>query len=80
MVALFSEELKQDFSRAIHAKSSPLCMETYKNFFNSYRRPGVKIDYQLPKRNEVYPQCIVIVHRKQVLSRSSLLYMLIVFK
>ncbi|XP_022650492.1 choline O-acetyltransferase-like [Varroa destructor] len=60
-----TEELKQDFSRAIHAKSSPLCMETYKNFFNSYRRPGVKIDYQLPKRNEVYPQCIVIVHRKQ---------------
>ncbi|XP_018495801.1 choline O-acetyltransferase [Galendromus occidentalis] len=61
-----TETLDQDFSRAVHVKRSPLCMDTYSNFFNSYRRPGVEIDYQLNnKRDPKYHKSVVVIHRKQ---------------
>ncbi|OQR77664.1 choline O-acetyltransferase-like, partial [Tropilaelaps mercedesae] len=59
------EKLEQDYSGAKHAKRSPLCMETYKYFFNSYRRPGAKNDYQISKKLCDGDQCVVVIHRKQ---------------
>lgn len=47
-----------------------MCMATYSNFFNSYRRPGVETDYQLNnKRDPKYHKSVVVIHRKQVRNR-----------
>lgn len=42
------QTLKQDFGSG-HGKGKPLCMETYKNFFHSYRMPNEDMDRLLPQ-------------------------------
>lgn len=40
--------MRQDFGSG-HGKGKPLCMETYKNFFHSYRMPHEDMDRLLPQ-------------------------------
>lgn len=42
------QTLKQDYGSG-HGKGKPLCMETYKNFFHSYRMPNEDVDRLLPQ-------------------------------
>lgn len=44
----FRQTLKQDFGSG-HGKGKALCMETYKNFFHSYRMPHEDHDRLLPQ-------------------------------
>jgi len=62
----FSQSLTQDFGSG-HGKGQPLCMQTYKHFFSTYRTPGEEKDQLLLVDNHNNDtDHIIVASRNQV--------------